>query len=214
MKNTKNTLTLIFLGLQGCGKGTQTSKLIEKYPFQTIEPGSIFRKMAKTGKGDKEAVKIMSQGKLVSDSITNRIMDKEIKKIKNSISLILDGYPRSFSQAKHLDKILKATGRNENYYAVYFKISKKEALRRLLNRWICPKCNTIFSAKKTKCKCGGVPEKRIDEKPELIKNRFKYVSHDLDKIKDYYKKQKKLLDINAERSVLEISKDLIGRLGL
>lgn len=213
MKNIKNPLILIFLGLQGSGKGTQAFEIMKKYKFDYIETGAIFRKMSKTKKGSKEAIKVMEQGKLVPSKITNEIMEKEIRKLPSSHSLIIDGYPRSMSQVYALNRALKATGR-ENYLSIEFKISRKTGLERLLNRWLCSKCGMIYSSNRAKCKCGGKLEKRFDEKPELIKNRFKFVSAQLENIKRYYKKKRRFLEINAERSVRAITKDLIRKAGL
>lgn len=214
MKTIRKPLTLIFLGLQGCGKGTQVAELSKRYKFDVLEPGGIFRKMAKTSKGPREAIVIMKQGKLVPSKITNQIMRKEISKIKKNDSLIFDGYPRSIGQAHYLDRILKDTGRINNYCAILLKISKKTALHRLINRWICSKCGKIYSGNKIKCSCGGKLEKRQDEKPRLIKNRFRYVSRDLDKINSYYKKRSKLIEINAEKPVITITKDIIKKVGI
>lgn len=214
MITIKKPITLIFLGLQGSGKGTQAFKLSQKYPFDIIETGAIFRKMSKTGKGPAEAIRLMRQGKLVPAKITNTVMKKQIAGIQKSHSLILDGYPRSMGQFWGLQKILRDTGRDNNYLAIEFRISKKTGLNRLLSRWICSKCGMIFSSQRSKCKCGGLLKKRVDEKPELIKNRFRFVSAQLGNIKKHYKKKGKLVEINAERKIQEIHKDVVRKIGL
>ncbi len=214
MKIIKLPLTLIFLGLQGCGKGTQALEIRKRYSFDLLEVGAIFRKMAKTGRGSQEAVKIINQGKLVPSNITNKIIKSEILKIKKTKSLILDGYPRSLSQVYALSRILEGTARDKNYFAVFLDINKKTALKRLINRWTCSKCGNVFRNKKAKCSCGGKLEKRQDDKPELIKNRFKYVSGNLEKIKKYYRKKGKLKTIDAERSIGKITKDIIEKVSL
>lgn len=214
MKTTKSPLTLIFLGLQGSGKGTQALELKKRYPFFDIDMGSVFRKIIKSKKGPSEVFKIVPKGKLVPAKVTNKLIKREISNIPSSRPLIIDGCPRSISQAEGLDKILREAKRDKNYFAIFFKIKKKTGLERLLSRWICSKCGMIFSSHKKKCKCGGNLEKRRDETPELIRNRFKYVSKYLDKLKLYYKKRQRLIEINAERGVKEITKDVIRKAGL
>ncbi len=207
-------LNLIFLGLQGSGKGTQAMELKKKFPFKDIELGAVLRRMIKTKKGPREIFKIVTKGKLVPTRITEKIMEKEISKIPARYPLIVDGFPRALEQVYALNRIFKKTGRDNNYYAVYFDISKKTAILRLLNRWTCPKCNMVFSRPKKKCPCGGKPEKRQDETPALIKNRLKFVSKYLRGIKNYYKKEGRLIEINAERPVSKITRDLINSVGL
>ena len=212
MRNINPPLALIFLGLQGSGKGTQAFQLMKKYPASYIETGGIFRKMEKTRKGPLEALKFMEKGKLVPIKVTNLVMRREIKKVPRNRSLIIDGYPRTLGQVYGLNKALGETGRDKNYEVVFFRISKKEALKRLLNRWLCSKCGMIFNSYKAKCKCGGRLEKRSDENLGLIKNRFKYVSKDLEKVKKYFQKKGKLIKIDAERPIEVITLDLIRRL--
>ena len=215
MKIINPPITLIFLGLQGSGKGTQAYELMKKYKFNYIEMGALLRQIVKKKKGSKEVLKLVPQGKLVPTRVTAKLIKNEIRKITQNNSLILDGFPRALSQAQALNKILKETDRDKNYSAVYFKISKKTGLKRLFNRWVCAKCGMIFSGSQAKCvRCGGKVEKRFDETPEIIKNRFKFVSKYIENLRSYYKKKGKLVEIDAERKIQEIHRDVIKKLGL
>jgi len=215
MKNINPAVTLIFLGIQGSGKGTQASELRKGYCFKLLEMGALLRKIVKSGKGPKEVLKLVPQGKLVPARVTKEIITKEISKISPKTSFIIDGYPRDVAQAKDLERVLKGAERVNNSYAVFFNIRKKTGLERLLKRWTCSKCGAIYTGNRKQCsKCGGKLERRHDETPEIIRNRFKFVSGHLDEVKRYYKNKKRAIVINAERPVKEIAKDVKRKLGL
>ena len=55
-------------------------------------------------------MKNMNEGKFVSDEIVNELIEKIIYDPQKKDKLIFDGYPRSLSQAKHLDLLLDKTG--------------------------------------------------------------------------------------------------------
>ena len=70
--------------------------------------GDVFRSLAKEetemGKQIKEWI---NNGELIPDKLAMKIFEEELVKYDLNIGIILDGYPRTQSQAKHLDKLLK-----------------------------------------------------------------------------------------------------------
>lgn len=211
----KKPLTIIFLGLQGSGKGTQAHHLRESYRFEVLDTGDILRNMIKNKKGPFKVIKTIEKGNLVPPVAANKIMEKEIFKISKNKNLVIDGFPRTPAQIYALNKILEKTGRFNNYYAVDLVISQKTAIERLLHRWTCIDCGMVFKSDIKKCKeCGGKIIKRKDDTLVYIKKRIKNVSKFLDKLKNYYERKGRLIEINGEGNVENIHKEIVSRVGL
>ena len=115
---------IALLGPPGAGKDTQCDLLSKEYNTKTVSTGKILREeIKKKTKLGKEIKEMMKKGDLISDSVVEEIINKEIKKSKNSI--ILDGSPRDIEQAKVLKNI---------DLVIFLKCTKKEIVQRLLKR--------------------------------------------------------------------------------
>ena len=87
---------IILFGLAGSGKGTQGKALSEIFGWKWLSVGQVIRN---TGAYDK----ITNQGQLIADEEVIKLMDKQIEKAEDEgFDIILDGYPRSEVQARHL----------------------------------------------------------------------------------------------------------------
>ena len=102
---------ILLMGPPGAGKGTQAERLIEKYGIPQISTGDMFRAAVKeqTPLG-LEAKKYMDNGQLVPDAVTIGIVRERLAKDDCKKGFILDGFPRTTSQAVSLDAILSDLG--------------------------------------------------------------------------------------------------------
>jgi adenylate kinase len=130
----------------------------------------------------------------------------------------LDGFPRNVEQAKALDEALELQNKAMDK-AVYIKVSEGELLKRLTGRWICRKCQApyheVSSPSKVKgiCdKCGGELYQRADDNTETIKKRLEVFFAETAPLIDYYSKTGKLIEIEGEGSMEEISTRIISAL--
>ena len=101
-------MILIMLGAPGTGKGTVASNLSERLNIPQVSTGDIFRKaIAEKTPIGVEAEKYISQGMLVPDEVTIKIVEERLKDSDVQSGLILDGFPRTIDQANALDEMLK-----------------------------------------------------------------------------------------------------------
>ncbi len=132
-------LYLIIMGVQGAGKGTQAVRIAEDYGIPHVSTGDLFRAM-KT-RTDELAVRvqeIMASGQLVSDEITNEILQDRLEQSDAAENgTILDGYPRNTAQAKWLDSYL--SGKGESVAAVILlQLDPYTAFKRAYGRVTSP----------------------------------------------------------------------------
>ena len=103
-------MNLILFGPPGAGKGTQAKYLVEKLNNFQISTGEMLRsEIQKNSDIGKKIVNDMNEGKFVSDKIVNSLIENVLSDPIKKNKLIFDGYPRSLSQAKNLDVLLKSS---------------------------------------------------------------------------------------------------------
>lgn len=212
----KPKFNLILLGPAGSGKGTQAELLVKKFGLQFVEAGDLVRKGAKKKtKLGYYLKKIHESGKHLPDRIIGQLIYENFKKLKKDTGVLVDGYPRTIGQAKDLEKIFKRFFPDFLKIAIYIKVSEKEATRRLLNRAVCPKCGKIFLTRDVRVclKCGAKIEVRdYDQDKKAIKRRLKWFEEKVVPAINFYKKQKILIKINGEQSIINVFKEIVDNL--
>ncbi|HEY5881813.1 MAG TPA: adenylate kinase [Nakamurella sp.] len=104
-------MRVLIVGPQGAGKGTQASLLAENLGIPHISTGDIFR--ANVGAGTELGVlarKYMDAGELVPDEVTVAMVAARFDEPDASKGFLLDGFPRTVTQANKLGEILIERG--------------------------------------------------------------------------------------------------------
>jgi adenylate kinase len=103
----KKTYKIVFLGPPAVGKGTQAIKMQEKVGAKQLSSGDILREVVAAGGEVGQTLKsIMDKGHLVPDELICRLIAERITDACKQKGFILDGFPRTVSQAQTLDKLL------------------------------------------------------------------------------------------------------------
>jgi adenylate kinase len=210
---------LVLLGAPGAGKGTQADLLTKKLKLAHIASGDLFRQaLSKGTELGLQAKSYMEKGQLVPNEITIKMVLERITAPDCQAGIILDGFPRNVEQAKALDAALKAQNKSIDK-AVYIKVSEQELLTRLTGRWICRACQAPYHEVNSppkvagKCdKCGGELYQRADDNTQTIKKRLEVFFAETAPLIDYYSKSGKLLEVQGEGTMEEISARIVSAL--
>lgn len=210
----KQPLILILLGPPGSGKGTQADLLKQHYRIPHVSIGDILREHVKnqTPLG-KEAKEYMDQGKLVPDRLIIRMTFERVKELDCKKGYILDGFPRTMSQAT---AFRDHVGKNGRMVVLSFKISDEAIIERLSKRVTCEKCQTpyhlVFSPPKKDhiCdKCGGKLIQRSDDNEEVIKKRIATYREQTAPLVDFYNNQKMLYTLDCNKTKEALYKEIL-----
>lgn len=180
----------IIFGAPGAGKGTQAKLLAEKYNLIHLSSGEILRKEIKMGELGDKIKKYLATGRLVPGKVINQIMFKAIRQHKKAKGFVFDGFPRTVTQAKELDKTLKKEGEAISE-VLKIRINEEEGIRRIIER----------------AKTSG----RSDDNKKVLKERFKIYHREMHPIITYYQKQKKLIIIDGHGQIKDIFKNLVDK---
>jgi adenylate kinase len=208
-------MTIIILGPQGSGKGTQAKLLARDFNLFYLESGEFFRKLAKHDARVDEIVN--KKGELLPDEEVFAYISTYLdKKDPDGENIILDGYPRSIKQYEFLKDWLK----NKNSKidkAVLLDISERESIKRLSARRICEQCGAKYNLI-TKpppadgCECGGKLIQREDDKPEAIRKRLALYKKMTEPLIGVLRKEGILMEVDGERPIKVIFEDIKKRL--
>jgi adenylate kinase len=214
-------MRLMILGAPGAGKGTQAVILSQKLQIPHISTGDIFRSNIKneTPLG-KLAKQYIDSGALVPDEVTIGIVKDRLSEPDCSNGFILDGFPRTITQAERLDSILEEMGTKLDM-VINIDADDDVIIRRLSGRRVCPECSTIFhinsseGARKGICeKCGAKLIQREDDREQTIINRLETYHKQTEPLISYYKGKKILVEVPGQGLIAETTAEIYKALDL
>lgn len=193
-------MNIVLLGAPGAGKGTQAAKLVEKFNMCHISTGDILRAAVKdqTPLGVK-AKSYMDAGDLVPDDLIIDLMKERIQQPDTEAGVILDGFPRTTTQAVALDTMLTSLNRPLDA-ALLVDVDKEVIIKRLTSRRVCRDCGFIGSEADATCpKCGGEMYQRDDDNEATVRNRLDVYENSTAPLIDYYRGCELLIEIDGDR---------------
>lgn len=202
-------MNIVLLGAPGAGKGTQSQFLIDEYGIPHISTGDILRAAVKnqTPLGVK-AKGYMEAGELVPDDLIIDLMRERLAEDDAQKGFILDGFPRTTTQAAALDTALSAEGRRIDC-AIAIEVPDEVIVERLSSRRVCKACGYTGTAHDETCpQCAGEMYQRDDDKPETIQNRLNVYAKSTAPLVNYYGGAGVLVEIDGNRPTDEVYRDV------
>lgn len=206
---------LVLLGAPGVGKGTQAQMLGEVLGVCHLSTGDVFRAAASACEQARtpamtEALQHMRAGRLVPDSTVWEIVRERAACIRCRGGFVLDGFPRTLSQANALQQLINGEGLSIDAVLDY-ELSVEEIVSRLSGRRTCSQCKAIFhvSTRRPKVEgtcdhCGSKLVQREDDRPESVKVRLETYHRNTAPLIEFYRSQGKLVPISATGSADEV----------
>jgi adenylate kinase len=203
---------VILLGPPGAGKGTQAVVLAEHLGLPHVATGDLFRAAVRerTALG-LVAQGYMSRGELVPDGLAVQILMERLAEPDAGEGVVLDGFPRTRSQAETLDRELRTRG-GEIDLAILIEVPADVLVRRMSDRWICSAEGHVFNQETNAPATPGVCDvdgsalvQREDDRPEVVRTRLERQLGALDEVVDYYRARGVLRVVDGRDDIATVS---------
>ena len=187
-------IILILLGAPGAGKGTQAKMICKSNNLFHFSTGDILRnEVSKQTEVGKEIESIINSGRLVSDKIILKIVDKIIsEEISKNNGILFDGFPRNLDQANSFDKLL-----NEKEIKIdvvlHLLIKKDEIIKRIEKR--------------------QTEENRKDDNVEVLKSRIDVYFKETAPLIELYQQKGLLKEFDGMQTIEEVNNNINKSLG-
>ncbi|MEK6274155.1 MAG: adenylate kinase [Actinomycetota bacterium] len=181
-------LDVLLLGVQGSGKGTQANRIASDYGLAHIATGDILRSAIANGSELGRRVKpILESGELVPDELMIDLIRERLQSEDAENGFVLDGFPRTMTQAEALDSMLSEIGRP---LSVVFQLQVPDgvAVERLHKR--------------------AAEEGRADDTPEAIEKRLELYHRETEPVVAHYRMLGNLIGIHGDRPENEVFSEI------
>jgi adenylate kinase len=223
------------LGVQGAGKGTQAGIIKNEYGIPHVSTGDLFRAM-KTRDDDfaRQIQEIMNAGALISDAITNQMVDERLSQPDSKDGVILDGFPRNVEQADWLEKFLASKGESVTA-VILLELDLFTAFRRAFGRVKSESTGEFYNIyfnddlvdvtfeehpekayppriKATLKETGEALTRRADDEAAFVVKRIDIFQLTTSPLIEYYREKGLLVEIDANQSIAAVSQAIKAKI--
>jgi adenylate kinase len=210
---------LLLVGSVGAGKGTQADLLSEKLGLVHLASGNLFRQALRDGTPlGEQARAYMERGDLVPDEITIDMFMHELAKPAAVRGAILDGFPRTVTQAQALDATLAARGEPIER-VISIEVPVEELVARVAGRRVCPQCGTPYHVvgdpPRVAGRCdkdGGELQQRDDDRPEVVRARLAKQVKPMLEVLDHYEQRGIVLHVDGRQPIPAVTAEILAGL--
>jgi adenylate kinase len=208
---------LVLLGAPGAGKGTQATILSERLGIPHVATGDLFRAAVRERSAvGLEARRYMERGQLVPDEITVRMLLDRLAEPDAQDGVILDGFPRTATQAEALDRALAEHGARVDH-ALEIEVPPAELVRRMSGRWICRENGHVYHETSHPPRVPGVCDldgsaliQRDDDREETIRARLDQQLGALREVSHHYRDKGILRTVDGRHPMDEVAAALMA----
>lgn len=186
-------MRVLLFGPPGSGKGTQAAMLAQRLSVPAISTGEMFRQAVAGGSElGRKVEKILAAGELVDDATTAEVVRARLAQADARGGFVLDGYPRTLTQAATLEEILRTHGAALDA-AVFLEVPERELVRRMSGRR----------------EQGG----RADDRPEVVSERLRVYQEKTAPLVEHYRELGLLRRVDGNRPAAAVGEAILTTLG-
>ena len=210
-------MKILLLGPPGGGKGTQSKFLIEKFSIPQISTGDMLREHVKkeTDLG-KKAKEFMIKGELVTDSLILEMMQYRLEENDCDNGFILDGFPRTITQAEGLNQLLNQINQSLDYVVV-INVNDDAIVERMGGRRMHPGSGRVYHIKYNPPKVEGKDDItnedliiRDDDKEDTVRNRLSVYHQQTKPLIEYYRDY--VVEIDGSESIETVKNNILKKI--
>ncbi len=181
-------INVIISGGPGCGKGTQSDLISERFQLAHLSTGHLLRiEIANFSEIGREAQGYIAAGNLVPDEMILRLLAKTVDELPVSHGVIFDGYPRNVAQAEALDKLMEERGKQIDIF-LDLQVPDEVMVERMMKR--------------------AQTSNRSDDTPETCRHRVQVYHEQTAPVKDYYVKKGICQTVDATGTIESIFREI------
>lgn len=201
-------MNLVFLGAPGAGKGTQATRVCEKYRIPHISTGDILRANIQAGTPlGVQAKSLIDRGMLVPDEVVVGLMRDRLAQADCAHGYLLDGFPRTLEQARALAQFARID------LAIDIAVDPEMVVDRIAGRRMC-RCGESYHISMHPSpicdKCGQQLYQRDDDKPETVKARLEVYREQTEPLIGFYREAGVLRTVNGAQEMDRVFADIVG----
>ena len=206
----------VIMGVQGSGKGTQARRLAAEFELEHIEVGDIFRwNLQHHTKLGARIRRDIDAGLLVGDDVVEQVVRDRLEVHDWNYGFIIDGFPRTVGQAEFFLE------RYDIDAVVHLVMPDAEVEQRVMARRVCSECGLDYNLMshrpevEGRCDvCGGQLVARDDDNPDALAQRLRDYHERTEPAIELFADKEQLVEIDATRSIDDIYREIVERLGL
>jgi len=206
---------VVVLGRQGSGKGTQASRLSAVYGVPHVSTGDAFRAAVKAGTElGRTAQGYMDRGELVPDEVVVGVIREHLFGPEAPNGFILDGFPRTVSQAEALAEMAGTRGVD---VVIDLEVGNEEVVRRISGRRVCSDCGATYNLddnlpdEPSRCDlCGGALVQRDDDTEEAVRRRLELYESMTAPLINWYRERGSLVSLDATGTPDEVTNRIVA----
>jgi len=191
-------MRLVMLGPPGAGKGTQATKIATRLGIPQLSTGDMLREaVASRSTSGLRAKRIMDRGELVPDDVVVSVVINRIDHSDAANGFILDGFPRTVTQAEALDQELATRGIKLDA-VLELEVDEDALLDRITGR--------------AEQAANNGERIRTDDNAEVFKARLDVYRAQTAPVTEYYRSQGLLNTVDGLQSIDVVTEELAAAL--
>lgn len=203
----KTRSAIVLLGPPASGKGTQAQRIAASLGGLHISTGYLLRQAVLMGTPlGKQVQKYVDAGDLVPDGLVLSLVRETLAGIEDRVPAILDGFPRTLSQAEALDAFLPPNK------VILIELDEGEVIRRITGRRIGPHgepYHVLYNPPPP----GVTATRRSDDREEVVRERLAVYQRQTEPLLDYYAQRKVLHRVSGLGSIGDVFRRIISSIG-